>query len=86
MTRATKPKPRVAHPMDVALGARIRAVREAADTSQMVLARESSITFQQIQKYEGGKNRVSFSRLCEIAKALDTTVIDLIKPLFEKRT
>lgn len=76
-----KKKPALPHPMDVALGARIRQVRMAAKVSQVVVARESGITFQQLQKYERGENRVGFSRLCEISEALGMSLIDLIQPL-----
>lgn len=46
--------------------------------SQTALANAVGVTFQQIQKYERGFNRVSFSRLVDIAHALDCRVLDLI--------
>jgi transcriptional regulator with XRE-family HTH domain len=49
--------------------------------SQTTLAKAVGLTFQQIQKYERGFNRVSFSRLVEIAHALDCRVVDLIAGL-----
>jgi transcriptional regulator with XRE-family HTH domain len=60
-------------PIDVAVGTRIRAHRKAADMSQSKLAEAVGMTFQQIQKYERGTNRVSASVLVHIAAALDTT-------------
>ena len=69
------------HHLDVALGLRIRQRRKALGVSQTTLAGAVSLTFQQIQKYERGFNRVSFSRLVEIAHALDCRVIDLIGDL-----
>ena len=57
-------------PIDVAVGARIRARREALGITQAKLADASEVTFQQIQKYERGTNRVSVSRLVLIAAAL----------------
>ena len=67
--------------LDVALGLRIRQRRKALGVSQSTLADAVQLTFQQIQKYERGFNRVSFSRLVDIAHALDCRVIDLIGDL-----
>jgi len=65
----------------VALGLRIRQRRKALGVSQTALADSIGLTFQQIQKYERGFNRVSFSRLVDIAHALDCRVMDLIGDL-----
>jgi transcriptional regulator with XRE-family HTH domain len=67
--------------LDVALGLRIRQRRKALGVSQTALADSIGLTFQQIQKYERGFNRVSFSRLVDIAHALNCRVIDLIGDL-----
>ncbi|MBV9509581.1 MAG: helix-turn-helix transcriptional regulator [Caulobacteraceae bacterium] len=67
--------------LDVALGLRIRQRRKALGVSQTALADSIGLTFQQIQKYERGFNRVSFSRLVDIAHALDCRVVDLIGDL-----
>lgn len=79
-----KRPPQPSHHMDVRLGARIREVRNAQNpkVSQQWVAVECGISFQQLQKYESGGDRISFSRLCDIAKALDISVPDLIAPLF----
>ena len=69
------------HPLDVALGFRIRQRRRELRFSQDRLARRIGITFQQVQKYEHGTNRVSFSRLAEIAQALQCSLTDLIGDL-----
>lgn len=61
-------------PIDVAVGARIRLRRKALGISQSKLADAIGVTFQQVQKYERGANRVSASTLAKIAKALDTPV------------
>lgn len=71
------------HPLDVALGAQIRQFRKLCNMSQERLADASGVTFQQIQKYERGSNRVSFSRLTLIAAALGVRIADLIAPLDE---
>lgn len=73
----TKPKKRRtiidqgAHPVDLHVGQRIYLARRAKRMSQLVLADRLGITFQQIQKYEKGKNRVSASVLYGIMHALD---------------
>jgi transcriptional regulator with XRE-family HTH domain len=69
------------HPLDIALGSRIRLRRRELSYSQEQLAREVGITFQQVQKYEHGTNRVSFSRLVEIAHALHCSVVDIVGDL-----
>ena len=66
------------HPLDVALGSRVRLLRKELGLSQDRLARLVGITFQQVQKYETGANRISFSRLMELAQALESSVSDLI--------
>jgi transcriptional regulator with XRE-family HTH domain len=69
------------HPLDIALGSRIRLRRRELGFSQEQLAREVGITFQQVQKYEHGTNRVSFSRLVEIAQALSCSIGDIVGDL-----
>lgn len=61
-------------PVDVHVGKRIKMRRMMLDLSQSDLGNKSRITFQQIQKYEKGINRVSASRLQEFAKCLDVPV------------
>lgn len=62
------------HPVDVHVGKRIRHRRWIAGTTQQQLAEKVGIKFQQIQKYETGMNRVSASRLWDIAHALGVSV------------
>ena len=66
------------NPDDVALGAAIRQRRMLLAISQEKLADELGITFQQVQKYEKGANRVSWSRLVQIAKALNCSIAGLM--------
>ncbi len=73
------------HPLDVALGSRIRLRRRELGLSQDQLARQVGITFQQVQKYEHGTNRVSFSRLVEIAQALQCGMMDIIGDLVSSK-
>jgi len=68
-------------PLDIALGSRVRLRRKELDLSQDQLARAIGITFQQVQKYEHGTNRISFSRLVSICGVLDCSVSDLIGSL-----
>ncbi len=65
-------------PTDVAVGARVRAIRKAQETSQVELATGIGVSFQQVQKYEKGANRISASTLARIATTLGTTVGDLL--------
>lgn len=65
------------HPIDVAVGARVRMIRKARGVAQNTLAEAVGITFQQIQKYEKGANRVSASKLAEIAAFLEVSVAEL---------
>ena len=66
------------NPVDVEVGARIRARRRALRLSQSQLAEALGITFQQVQKYERGANRVSASMLVGIAQVLSTSVAELV--------
>ncbi len=67
--------------LDLALGAAVRVRRRAIGMSQEGLAEHCGISFQQIQKYENGLNRISFSRLVQIARALGCRVAELIDVL-----
>lgn len=68
-------------PMDIALGAAVRIRRRTIGMSQEALAEQCGVSFQQIQKYENGANRISFSRLVQIARALKCRVVDLMDVL-----
>jgi transcriptional regulator with XRE-family HTH domain len=59
------------NPIDVHVGRRIRIRRIQIDMSQQVLGNRLHLTFQQIQKYEKGTNRIGASRLQEIGKVLE---------------
>lgn len=62
------------HPVDVHVGQRVRMRRNQIGMSQTNLADGLGITFQQVQKYERGSNRISTSKLYEIATALGTPI------------
>ena len=58
-------------PVDVYVGAKVRARRLELGMSQEKLGVAIGLTFQQVQKYEKGRNRIGSSRLVQIANALD---------------
>ena len=62
------------HSADQHVGAQITMVRMQSDVSQHQLARAIGVSFQQLQKYESGRNRVSASMLYEIGRALEVPV------------
>lgn len=62
------------HPVDRHVGLRIRMRRKELNISQEKLAEALGLTFQQVQKYERAANRVSASKLFEIARALNASV------------
>ncbi len=61
-------------PVDMHVGARVRTRRLLIGMNQETLARALGLTFQQVQKYEGGANRISASRLSQIADVLDVPI------------
>lgn len=69
-----QPKDASTDPVDFAIGARLRARRRQLNLSQTELAVKLGVSFQQVQKYERGVNRVSGSTLVAAAAALETTV------------
>jgi transcriptional regulator with XRE-family HTH domain len=73
-TRAPPDSEGSPHPADQHVGRQIAIVRVQSDVSQAQLARAIGISFQQLQKYENARNRVSASMLYEIAKSLDVPV------------
>ena len=69
-----KPGPRSASTIDLHVGTRIRMRRLLMDMSQEKLGDSLGVTFQQVQKYERGTNRVGASRLWDISRVLDVPV------------
>lgn len=62
------------NPIDVQVGARVRMRRMLVGLSQEKLGERIGLTFQQIQKYEKGTNRISASRMQQISEALTVPV------------
>jgi len=75
MTTQESPAP---DPIDVAVGARIRLRRQVLAVSQTALAEALGVSFQQVQKYERGVNRISASMLVRTAEKLKCSVAHLV--------
>jgi transcriptional regulator with XRE-family HTH domain len=75
-----KPKPRYGHgtgtphPVDVHVGARVRLRRTLLGMNQTKLGEELGMSFQQVQKYENAKNRISASRLYDLSRVFDVPI------------
>jgi transcriptional regulator with XRE-family HTH domain len=78
-----KPEASTPDPVDVHVGKLIRARRRALRISQDELAAKIGLTFQQVQKYERGANRVSASKLFAIAQELGVPVASFFADLEE---
>ncbi|MEQ8507142.1 MAG: helix-turn-helix transcriptional regulator [Rhodospirillales bacterium] len=66
--------PGVPHPVDIHVGARVREQRKQNGMSQSELGDALGLTFQQIQKYERGANRIGASRLFQLSQILGVPV------------
>lgn len=66
--------PRSASPVDTHVGTRIRLRRQILKMSQEKLGSELGVTFQQVQKYERGANRVGASRLWALSRVLEVPI------------
>jgi transcriptional regulator with XRE-family HTH domain len=74
----------VKDPVDLRLGMKLRKLRISRGHTQSALALKIGVTFQQLQKYETGANRVSVSALIRICVALDVSPANLIAELVAK--
>src|SRR5215469_13542399 len=72
--RRSRQKSDKPNPIDIHVGARVRLRRTLLGMSQEKLGEAIGLTFQQVQKYERGANRVGASRLYELARVLDVPV------------
>jgi DNA-binding XRE family transcriptional regulator len=77
--KRTSASPRSANAIDLYIGARMRERRHALGISQADLAHTLGVSFQQIQKYEKGVNRVSAARLFAICKALNVSLSSMFE-------
>ena len=64
-------------PHDIAIGRNVRGLRHLQKMSQETLGKHIGLTFQQVQKYEKGVNRISGSRLIQIAKLFNVGVAEI---------
>ena len=74
MTEENKTTPEGPHPVDLHVGGRVRVRRKFLGISQESIASAIDLTFQQVQKYERGSNRISASKLFEIGKILKVPI------------
>jgi transcriptional regulator with XRE-family HTH domain len=81
MKKTKKRNPRTTTAVDAYIGARMREARSTLNMSQTELGEKLGVSFQQVQKYEIGLNRVSAARLFEICEALDVSLASM----FERR-
>ena len=72
------------HPIDVQVGSRVRLRRTLLGLNQTQLGEKLGLTFQQIQKYERGVNRISASRLYQMSHILDVPVSSFFDDLDER--
>lgn len=68
-----------ANQIDAAVGANLRRIRSLRGMSQEAIGEQLGVTFQQVQKYEKGTNRISASKLVMIAEALDCDLTALFE-------
>ena len=68
------------HSIDKGIGARLKLYRQRASLSQTALGKHLGVSFQQVQKYENGTNRISAATLVKIAHCLNISIGDLLTP------
>ena len=71
--------PRTTSAIDIYIGARMRGRRVQLKISQTALGKTLGVSFQQVQKYESGSNRVSAARLLEICEALQVPLASMFE-------
>ncbi len=83
--KVNKDAPRNATPVDAYISARMRERRIALNMSQHELGRALGVSFQQIQKYERGRNRVSAARLFDLCKVFNVSLSSMFERDPERR-
>ncbi|MEI3853596.1 MULTISPECIES: helix-turn-helix domain-containing protein [unclassified Ensifer] len=68
--------------IDREIGARIRSIREVLGVSQQLLANDVGVSFQQIQKYEKGINRLSAAMLVRVCQSLQVSPMEILGAYF----
>ena len=79
MKKIKQKTPRSVSTVDRYIGARMRQRRQALELSQAKLGQKLGISFQQVQKYESGRNRVSAARLFDICEALEFSLASMFE-------
>jgi transcriptional regulator with XRE-family HTH domain len=77
---------RPAADFDAVIGERVRSRRIAAGISQAALAEALGVTFQQVEKYEKGADRIGYGRLFKIAAVLGCDVMDFFQGIAKAQT
>lgn len=72
--RISAGRPGVPNPIDIHVGGRVRLRRTILGMSQEKLGESLGLTFQQVQKYERGSNRIGASRLYDLSRVLDVSI------------
>lgn len=75
-----------ANQIDIEIGRNLKRARHALGLSQTNLGNMIGVTFQQVQKYETGVNRIAASRLVEIAHVLEVDVKELLPSITQPQT
>jgi transcriptional regulator with XRE-family HTH domain len=80
MRRKGRPASKPPRDIDVALGVRIKELRDKAEPrmTQVQLGKKLNVTFQQIQKYENGRTRISVARLYQISSVFNITPMEFL--------
>lgn len=73
----------MAHPVDVHVGSKLKQIRTLRRFSQTDVAQRLGLSFQQVQKYEIGSNRIAASRLFELAQIFDVSPAYFFDGLYE---
>ena len=73
----------MSHPVDIHVGKKLKQIRTLRRMSQTDVARRLNLSFQQIQKYEIGSNRIAASRLFELSRILDVPTSYFFEGLVE---
>ncbi len=75
----------MAGPEDKVLGSNLKRIRIAKGISQDALSQDIAVSFQQIQKYEKGTNRIAASMLLRISNSLDVPILDFYDGLLDNK-
>lgn len=81
----TPPRRFVPNPVDVTIGINLRRIRKELKMSQYELGDILGVSFQQIQKYEQGINRLTISRALDLCRIIHMSISDLVVQLLQPR-